>query len=396
MAIQVDAQKCNGCQACLSACPYDAIHFEEETASINQNCISCSLCLPVCPQEAITRSIKVLCRDLSQWNGVWVYGERDERGIKKVTLELLGEARKLARIRNTHVAAVVLGSEVDQFTNLLYRHGADKVYLIDDRRLHRFSQDLYVPLLVRAVQRYQPEIFLFGATVNGRVLAPSMAVRLGAGLTADCTGLSINPDGNLRQARPAFGGNIMASILCANTRPQMATVRPNVMDKNEQGQWTPGELIRLEWNLDEFKTRVEWVDFIQAEGEKIHLENAEIIVSGGFGVGSAENFKIIEGLAKTLGAAVGCSRKVVDAGWMPHDRQVGQTGKSVKPRIYVACGISGAIQHQIGMRKSDKIIAINSDPKAPIFSLADYGIVGDLFEIIPLLSEALRPYVRRG
>jgi electron transfer flavoprotein alpha subunit len=395
MAIQIDTAKCDGCQLCLSACPQGAIDWTGDAASINENCIDCGLCLPVCPQEAITRKIKALCRDLSQWNGIWVYGERDQRGIKKVTLELLGEARKLARVRNTHVAAVLIGSGVDPFINLLFRHGADKVYLIENHRLEQFSLEFYAPLLVRAVQKYQPEIFLFGATMNGRVLAPSVAVRLGTGLTADCTGLSINSEGHLKQTRPAFGGNIMASILCANTRPQVATVRPNVMDKEEQGQGTHGETIRLKWDLDEFKTRVERVDFIPAEGEKINLENAEVIVSGGFGVGSTKNFKIIEDLARTLRAAVGCSRKVVDAGWMPHDRQVGQTGRTVRPRIYIACGISGAIQHQIGMRKSDKIIAINSDPKAPIFSIADYGIVGDLFEIIPLLSEELNQWMRR-
>lgn len=396
MAIQIDTGKCNGCQLCISACPHGAIDLAGETAFITRDCTVCGLCLAVCPQEAIVKRIKTPCQDLSKWDGIWVYAERDQRGIKKVALELLGEAKKLAKTRGTHVAAVLIGSGVEQFANLLFRHGADKVYLIDDQRLGRFSLDFYTPLLERTVQKYQPEVFLFGATVNGRVLAPSVAVRLGTGLTADCTSLSINPEGYLKQTRPAFGGNIMASILCPNTRPQMATVRPNVLDKDEQGEWTHGEIIRLGCNLDKFETRVELVDFIQTEGEKINLENAEIIVSGGFGVGSAKGFRTIENLAKTLGAAVGCSRKVVDAGWMPHDRQVGQTGRAVKPRIYIACGISGAIQHQIGMRKSDKIIAINSDPKAPIFSLADYGIVGDLFEVVPLLTEALKSCVRRA
>jgi len=396
MSIYIDETKCDGCQLCISACPYGAIDFAENIASLNDNCIFCGLCLPVCSNDAITRKIKSTGMDFANWKGIWVVAEQDRRGIKKVTLELLGEANKLAKARNTHTAVVLLGWGVEQFANLLFRHGADKVYLMDDRRLERFSLDYYSPLLVRTIQRYRPEILLFGATVNGRVLAPSVAVKLGTGLTADCTELSITPEGHLKQTRPAFGGNIMASILCASTRPQMATVRPNVMDKEEMEDWSRGEIIRLEWDLSEFKNRVEQIDFIEAEGEKIDLENAEIIVSGGFGIGSAEKFYLIEEFAEVLGAAVGCSRKVVDSGWKPHDRQVGQTGKTVKPRLYIACGISGAIQHQMGMKKSDKIIAINSDPKAPIFNIADYGIVGDLFEVIPVLKERLKRYVKRA
>jgi electron transfer flavoprotein alpha subunit len=390
MTVKINTKLCDGCGTCISACPYDAIDMTDETASINDNCIVCGLCIPVCPLEAISRDIKRVDIDPSEWSGIWVFAEQDRRGVKKVTLELLGEAKRLSQTRNTHVAAVLFGSGPAPFTNLLFRHGADRIYLLDDERLEPFSLDYYSPLLVRAVQRYRPEMLLMGATGNGRLLAPSVAVKLGTGLTADCTGLSITHEGELKQTRPAVGGNIMASILCAGTRPQMATVRPNVMEKKELDSWREGEIIRLAWDAGEFENRVQMIDFIEADMEKIDLENAELIVAGGFGVGAAEKFSVIEDLAESMGAAIGCTRKVVDAGWMPHDRQVGQTGKTVRPRIYIACGISGAIQHQMGMNNSDTVIAINSDPKAPIFNMADYGIVGDLFEVIPLLKEKLK------
>jgi electron transfer flavoprotein alpha subunit len=396
MTIKINRELCDGCETCISACAYDAIDMTDETASINDNCIVCGLCIPACPMEAISRDVKRVDIDPSEWSGIWVFAEMDRRGIKKVTLELLGEAKRLSQTRDTHVTALLFGYGLAPYSNLLFRHGADRIYLLDDQRLESFSLDYYSSLLVRAVQRYRPEILLMGATTNGRLLAPSVAVKLGTGLTADCTELSITPEGELKQTRPAFGGNIMASILCAGTRPQMATVRPNVMEKSEQESWREGDIIRLDWKDGDLENRVQMIDFIAADIEKINLESAELIVAGGFGVGAAEKFSIIEDLAESMGAAIGCTRKVVDAGWMPHDRQVGQTGKTVRPRIYIACGISGAIQHQMGMNHSDTVIAINSDPKAPIFNMVDYGIVGDLFEVIPLLKEKLTPIIRKA
>jgi electron transfer flavoprotein alpha subunit len=395
MTIKVEREKCDACEACISACPHEAVFIEGETAAINDNCVICGLCIDACPQGALYREIKSKDLDLTGWSGIWVFAEQDRRGIKRVALELLCEAVRLAEGRDATVAALLMGSGVQEHVGLLFQHGAEKIYLLDDPGLMPFRIDIYTSLVVRAVQKYRPEILLFGASVNGRVLAPAIAVKLGTGLTADCTALAVDREGRLVQTRPAFGGNLMASILCADTRPQMATVRPNVMDRKALRQWRRGDIISLGPPLEQFRSRVARTGFVETEGDALDLERAEIIVCGGFGVGSPEKFRILRDLADSLGAAMGCTRKVVDEGWMSHDRQVGQTGKTVRPRIYIACGISGAIQHQMGMDKSDTIIAVNSDPGAPIFNIADYGIVGDLFEVVPRLKERLLQMIRK-
>jgi len=345
--------------------------------------------------KAIVREVKSKGVDTSKWSGIWVFAEQDRSGIKKVTLELLTKARDLAKDRNTHVAALLFGDGSGAFSELLFRHGAEKIYLIEDSALYPFSLDYFSSLIVRTVRKYRPEILMIGATRNGRVLAPSIAARLGTGLTADCTDLSIDSKGLLKQIRPAFGGNIMASILCTGTRPQMASVRPNVMDCMEVEDWQRGEIIPLESNVVSLENRVQRLSFMEAEIDEIDIEDAEIVVCGGFGVGSSENFRLIKKLAEAIGAAVGCTRKVVDEGWVSHEHQVGQTGKTIRPKLYIACGVSGAIQHQMGMNRSDKVLAINSDPQAPIFSIADYGIVGDLFEILPLLRDRIQKLIRK-
>jgi electron transfer flavoprotein alpha subunit len=302
-----------------------------------------------------------------------------------VALELLGEGYKLSReIGARKVCAVLIGSETDHIVKELFAYGADIVYQIDNPLLKNYTTDGYTKVLTEAINEYLPEIVIFGATHIGRDLAPRVAARLDTGLTADCTKLDIDPiDKKLMQTRPAFGGNIMATIICPKNRPQMSTVRPGVMDKLEKDEKKVGELIKVKVNLTASEIRTNVLEVVKAAKELVSLTDAEIICSGGRGLGDPSGFELIKKLADKVGGVVGSSRAAVDAGWIDHSHQVGQTGTTVKPKIYFACGISGAIQHLAGMQTSDTIIAINKDPDAPIFEVADYGIVGDLYKVIP-------------
>jgi electron transfer flavoprotein alpha subunit len=367
--------------------------LEADKAVINDGCTACGACVEVCPVGAIIREeeIKTVAMDKSQYKDVWVFIEVAEGLPRNVGLELLGEGRKLADEMGQKLAGVLIGHQVESVAKDVFAAGADQVYLVDATELAHFSTDGYTAVMSDLITTYKPGVILLGATNNGRDLGPRVACRVGTGLTADCTGLGIDEaTGLVAWTRPAFGGNIMATILCPDHRPQMGTVRPSVFKRPIPDHSKQGEIIRVASKVKAADIRTKLIDVIHVCTANCNLEEAEIIVSGGRGLGCAENFCLVEDLAAVLGASVGASRAAVDAGWKPHPHQVGQTGKTVGPRVYIACGISGAIQHMAGMSSSDIIIAVNKDADAPIFKMADYGIVGDVNEVLPLLTAEIK------
>jgi electron transfer flavoprotein alpha subunit/NAD-dependent dihydropyrimidine dehydrogenase PreA subunit len=392
MSIHIDVEKCTGCKLCINSCPYGAVVVEAGKARFTEACILCGACVSSCKFEAIIREVpKKTEFDTSRYSGVWVIAETHDGRLAEVTLELLGEGRKLADALGEPLSLLLAGHEVEGLVASAAAYGAEKVYLVEHETLNHYRTGPFADVITGVINRYLPEVVLFGATPMGRDLASRIAARIGAGLTADCTGLEIDPNERLlMQTRPAFGGNIMATILCRHARPQMATVRPKVMKKAQPQEGRSAEVIRESVQLNERSILTRIAEVIREEGERVNLADAEIIVSGGRGMKKPENFALIRALAEVLGGAVGASRAAVDAGWMPAYHQVGQTGKTVQPKLYIACGISGAVQHLAGMSSSDCIVAINSDPSAPIFDVATYGIVGDLFEVVPALTEALK------
>ncbi|EOY7189852.1 electron transfer flavoprotein subunit alpha/FixB family protein [Clostridioides difficile] len=328
--------------------------------------------------------------NLNDYNGVWVIGEQREGKINPVTIELIGEGRKLADQLGKELAVVIAGYEVEKEVKELLHYSIDKVYYINDPLLKDFTTDGYSISIANLIERKKPEVVLVGATSIGRDIAPRIAGKVGTGLTADCTKLEIDStDNKLLQTRPAFGGNLMATIVCPKNRPQMSTVRPGVMAKAVRNESETGILEVVTPELTEKMIRTRLVEILPQEKKSVNLTDARIIVSGGRGLKRAEGFELIKELADKLGAEIGASRAAVDSGWIEHSHQVGQTGTTVRPELYIACGISGAIQHLAGMSDSKYIVAINKDAKAPIFSICDYGIVGDLYEIIPEMIESL-------
>ncbi|VHW94913.1 electron transfer flavoprotein subunit alpha [Clostridioides difficile] len=328
--------------------------------------------------------------NLNDYNGVWVIGEQREGKINPVTIELIGEGRKLADQLGKELEVVIAGYEVEKEVKELLHYSVDKVYYINDPLLKDFTTDGYAISIANLIERKKPEVVLVGATSIGRDIAPRIAGKVGTGLTADCTKLEIDStDNKLLQTRPAFGGNLMATIVCPKNRPQMSTVRPGVMAKAVRNESETGILEVVTPELTEKMIRTRLVEILQQEKKSVNLTDARIIVSGGRGLKRAEGFELIKELADKLGAEIGASRAAVDSGWIEHSHQVGQTGTTVRPELYIACGISGAIQHLAGMSDSKYIVAINKDAKAPIFSICDYGIVGDLYEIIPEMIESL-------
>ena len=340
--------------------------------------------------------------NLEQYKGVFIYAQQVDNKIDAIALELLGKANDLAADLGTDVTAVLLGSNVKGLTDELGEYGADKVIVVDNPELETYRTEPYAQALAAVINEYKPEIMLVGATAIGRDLGPTVSARVATGLTADCTVLEIgdfpiNPVGNQEQkhnqllmTRPAFGGNTIATIACPDNRPQMATVRPGVMQKIAPIKGAKAEVIEFNPGFTPNNRYVEIMDIVKEVKNTANIMDAKILVSGGRGVGSKENFKLLEDLAEVLGGTVSCSRAVVENGWLPVDLQVGQTGKTVRPQIYFAIGISGAIQHVAGMEDSDLIIAINKDEDAPIFDVADYGLVGDLNKIVPALTKALK------
>lgn len=328
--------------------------------------------------------------NLNDYNGVWVIGEQREGKINPVTIELIGEGRKLADQLGKELAVVIAGYEVEKEVKELLHYGVDKAYYINDPLLKDFTTDGYAISIAGLIKGKKPEVVLVGATSIGRDIAPRIAGKVGTGLTADCTKLEIDStDNKLLQTRPAFGGNLMATIVCPKNRPQMSTVRPGVMEKAIRTESETGVLEVVTPELNEKMIRTRLVEMLPQEKKSINLTDARIIVSAGRGLKRAEGFELIKELADKLGAEIGSSRAAVDSGWIEHSHQVGQTGTTVRPELYIACGISGAIQHLAGMSDSKYIVAINKDPKAPIFSICDYGIVGDLYEILPEMIELL-------
>ena len=390
MSVEVK-ESCTGCGVCVRACPFGAIKVAEGKARIGDACTLCTVCVRSCPCHAITIERPTIpVERFAEYKGVWVIAEHEGGTLKTVSFELLGEGGRLAKGLGEELAAVLVGNDVAGLVKPLGAYGADKVYLIEHKLLEPYTTDAYTDVLAAVIARHKPSIVLFGATINGRDLAPRVAARLRVGLTADCTGLEIDEKKRLVQIRPAFGGNIMASIV-SHSRPQMATVRPRVMKTPKPDETRNPEVERVEVTLDPVTVRtkvLERVRELTKPSEKI--EEAQIIVSCGRGIGKQEQLKLAYELAEVLGAAVGGSRPIVDCGWLPHQQQVGQSGKTVSPRLYLAAGISGTIQHRIGMQSSDTIIAINKDPEAPIFNLANLGVIGDLFQIVPKLTEQLR------
>jgi electron transfer flavoprotein alpha subunit len=328
---------------------------------------------------------------IEEYKGVFVFAQQVDNTLAGVSYELLGKAQDLAKDLHCDVSAVLLGSKVEGLCDKLAKYGADRVILVDDPALSTYMTEPYAYALSEVVKRYKPEIVLYGATAIGRDLAPRVSARIHTGLTADCTGLDIEAETNhLLMTRPAFGGNIMATIVCAEFRPQMATVRPGVMPRREKEGAVQAKVEKFTLPDIESHVNMEILDVVKKVSGKMDIQDAKVLISGGRGMGGPENFPILEKLATVLGGTISSSRAAVDAGWVEKDRQVGQTGKTVRPNLYVACGISGAIQHLAGMEESEIIVAINKDPGAPIFEVADYGVVGDALKIVPLLTEAVK------
>lgn len=406
--------KCTGCTLCVKACPFGAIHMvnlstehrvhPEQGRGTNKKavidmakCTLCGACVSICKFKAIELKKEAgEKKDLSEYKDVWVFCEQKKGVIQTISFELLGEGKKLANKLGVKLCAVILGSDIKSKTAELSSRGADKIYLVDSPVLKHYQDEPYTNVLVNLIEEYKPEVVLCGATTIGRSLVSRVAVKIDAGLTADCTGLDIDEKEKLLlQTRPAFGGNIMATIITPNHRPQMSTVRHKVMKEAEIHKSHKAEIIEKSYPDTVFISRTKLLDMVEEIEETVNLTEADIIVSGGRGLGGGENFSIIKELAKVLDAAVGASRSAVDAGWIPYSHQVGQTGKTVCPKLYIACGISGQIQHLIGMQSSKVIVAINKDPDAPIFKVATYGIVGDLFEIVPALTKEFKKVLKK-
>lgn len=391
--LQIDSEACIGCGVCESTCTFGAISVVDGVAVVGDGCTLCGSCVDACEVGALVleREESALSCNVADWSGVWVYAEYRNGRIAPVALELLGVGRKLADQRKVPLAAVLIGADLNGKAEELVAYGADKVFVADDAALASFTDDAYGNVLSDLAKEHKPEIILAGATAIGRSFIPRVATSLAAGLTADCTNLEIREeDGALLQTRPAFGGNIMATIVCPNTRPQLATVRPMVMKPLDKDAGRSGEIVAVKLDPSRLQSRVKVLDSVVEDLDQVNLTEADIVIAGGRGLENEKGFAMIRELADVLGGAVAASRAAVDSGWIPYPHQVGQTGKTVAPKIYIACGISGAIQHLVGMQSADTIIAINRDPDAPIFDVATYGIVGDVFEVVPKLIEKFK------
>ena len=388
MTIWINIEDCDGCKRCQRVCPYEGIEIVDGVARVTERCTSCGACMDVCKNEAITSDIiPRQVPDFSGHSGVWVFIEQTDGVLANVGLELLGKARKLGATLNETVSAVLVGRSVEKFCDTLAKHGAENIYLVEGDLLAGYRTIAYANVMENLVKKYKPSILLIGATPLGRDLAPRVSRRVGSGLTADCTELTIDADQKipdqkiLWQTRPAFGGNVMATIANRYSRPQMATVRPGVMEKTVVDE-VNAEIIRVSPQLNEMDIKTRILEIIKEPPTGTDITEASLIVAGGRGINGKEGFDMLGQLADLLGGQLACTRLIVEQGIMEQHAQVGQTGKTVRPEIYIACGISGAIQHRAGMMGSRYIIAINNDPGAPIFDVANWGIVGDVHEIV--------------
>jgi electron transfer flavoprotein alpha subunit len=415
---EIERPACIGCEQCLPVCPTDAITMDADGVAVvdADACSGCGKCVEACPSSAIAMSgggtpaaesvaapsgsrpspeperEAALTVGAGPAGEVWVFVEHTDGRPAPVSWELLGEAAELARDLGGRVCAAILGHQTDHLVKEAAAYGAQTTYVIDDPVLAHYRTDPYLRGLVGLIEQHRPEILLLGATTMGRDLAGAVATSLRTGLTADCTGLSIDPESRLlEQTRPAYGGNIMATILCEKRRPQMATVRPRVMEMPPRDDAGATKIVRGELGLTESDILLQVIEYArEADSSGVRIEDADILVSGGRGLGGPEGFKMLAELADALGGVVSGSRAAVDQGWIEQPRQVGQTGKTVRPKLYLACGISGAIQHLVGMETSDIIVAINRDPNAPIFNVATYGLVGDVNDIVPALTRVVK------
>lgn len=401
-SIQVLADKCVGCKMCVDGCPFGAISMadrpehpkKQQLAVIDLNkCTYCGACVETCKFKAIDLKKDAPKVDVNKddYKGVWVYAEQRHGEVSGVVFELLNEGRRLADKLGVQLSAVLIGSNIKVKTQELISRGADKVYVFDDPIFAEFQDDPYSAILTQLIQSEKPEIILMGATNIGRSFASRVAARIQTGLTADCTSLEVDTENrNLLQTRPAFGGNIMATILTPRHRPQMATVRHKVFKEAKIDEGRKGEVIEPKFDAATLINRTKFLEYVKDDSAHVNLSEADIIVSGGRGLGNPDGFKLITELADLLGGAVGSSRAAVDSDWIPYSHQVGQTGRTVAPKIYVACGISGQIQHMVGMSSSDIIIAINKDGTCPMMQTATYALEGDLYEIIPNIIKEIK------
>jgi len=393
-SIDILKDKCVGCKKCIGACPFGAIEVIDKKAIIGLSCTLCGACVDSCKFKAINLiKDEIEYADISGFRGIWVFAEQRYGKIKTVALELIGQAKKLAEDLKVNVTAIILGDKIETLSKDLIAYGADEVLVVDAPWLNHFNDHVYGEVMINLIKQYKPEIVLIGATSNGRSLAPHISSTLRTGLTADCTVLDIDKKERLLlQTRPAFGGNLMATIVCPNHRPQMSTVRPKVFKPLEPDYNREGKInvLPVMSPIEGFVKKIKDID----NQDTISLSDADIIISVGKGIGSAKNIQLAKDLADALGGTIGASRPVVDLGWLPYSQQVGQTGKTVAPKIYIACGISGAIQHIAGLADIETIVAINNDSDAPIFKVAHYGIVGDCKEILPLITEQIKANIK--
>ncbi|MBU0952086.1 MAG: electron transfer flavoprotein subunit alpha [Elusimicrobia bacterium] len=409
--IEIFAEKCTGCSLCVKSCPFSAITLierpdhpkKQKLAVIDlSKCNYCGACVEACKRFSaivITKEERgPKTADFDTYRNVWIYAEQRHGEISPVAYELLNEGRVLANKLNTQLCAVLIGNKIEHHANDIILHGADKVYVIDDPLFSEFRDDPYAEVLAHLIKDEKPEIVIMGATNIGRSFASRVAAKIDTGLTADCTALDVEISSrNLHQTRPAFGGNIMATILTPRHRPQMATVRHKVFKRAQKDSTRKGEIVKKRHDLTKlnpagltFYERVKFLRFVADTTAKVNLSEADIICSGGRGLGKPEGFRLIEEFAETIGGAVGSSRAAVDAGWIPYSHQVGQTGRTVAPKIYFACGISGQIQHLVGMGSSEIIVAINKDPEAPMMKIATFALEGDLYDIIPWIIKEIK------
>jgi len=389
----IDSEKCTACGMCESSCAFGAINVQADCAVVNDSCTLCGACVDNCPENAlrVETADKRTQADFGAYAGIMVFAEYRHGKIAPVSYELLGIGRKLADKRRVPLSVVLPGGTVAAFADGLIAAGADIVLLAEHPMLEQFREDLYAGILEQVIRERKPEVVLAGATAIGRSVIPYVATSIDAGLTADCTRLEIREeDGMLLQTRPAFGGNIMATIECPHTRPQMATVRPKVMAPAEPDPSRKGEVIHIQLAPSILHTQIEVLETVINNEDQVNIQEVETLVAGGRGLDSAKGFALIRELAGELNGAVAASRAAVDSGWIPYPHQVGQTGKTVSPKLYIACGISGAVQHAVGMQSAEIVVAINRDKNAPIFDIATYGVVGDLYEVVPLLIKRLQ------
>lgn len=391
MELLLDKGKCTGCGDCVDVCPFGAIVLKDKFPVVNEECRLCGLCVKACKEGAISLPEKIKKKPTIKAKDVWIYAETKDGELATVVYELMGKGRELADKLGEKLIAILIGDKISHLAQTLISYGADIVYVAEHPSLSIFNEKRYGTVLIEILKNHCPNIFLAGATSRGRSLIPQIAASLETGLTADCTDLDVDIKKRLLlQTRPAFGGNIMATIACPEHRPQMATVRPHILPRPKPISNHKGKIINFPINEEKIPDIPEIISFVKTEVKGPNLTEADIIIGVGRGIKGPENLKLIEELATLLNAQIGASRAVVDAGWLPPRCQIGQTGLIVSPKLYIACGISGAIQHLVGIRSAKTIIAINKDPEAPIFNIANYGIIGDLFEVIPALIKEIK------